>query len=87
MPDIKDVPLQPLEVTHRSTCGITKRYNTHLVIPRMIPTKMSKNLSISVYSLPPTIDETYNTSTVTQVASAAVERPSKTEIMNVRAQE
>ena len=35
---------------------------------------MSKKPCIPVYSLPPTIDEAYLTSMMTQVASAAVDR-------------
>jgi len=72
--DINGVPLRPLLVTHRSTSGITIRCNTHPIIPSMIPMEMPMNSCIPVYSLPPAIDKTYNTSTITQVASAAVDR-------------
>ena len=74
MPDKNDVPPQPLLVTHCSTSGITTRCNTHPIIPRMVPTETSINPCIPVYSLPPTIDKTYNTRKVIQVASAVVER-------------
>ena len=69
-----DAPLHPLWVIHLSTSGITRRCNTQLIIPRMTPTDTSIKPCIPVYSRPPTIDDTYNTRTTTQVANDMVER-------------
>jgi hypothetical protein len=48
--------------------------NTQPVIPKMMPTKKSKKLGISVYGRPPMIDDMYNKIMATKVVNVAVER-------------